>query len=223
MLWTYRDLDALAALPRMPLTDGGELRRGQGAIESWTGPKGWLPATSADELLALRWDGAALHVSVVGDVAPEDSDVVRDVREVLGRHARGQLRYGLSSEPRASLTKTVLSALVEDPALFARPLPPLRELMPLPESLRPSDGEPGRDPGLRARIVEVPVPLRVYDELGRRADLIGERLPDYLSLLLGAAADRVQLAPYRYDRYEPYGGPYTPEGGDVVRLDAWGR
>ncbi|HWH30600.1 MAG TPA: hypothetical protein VNU26_16885 [Mycobacteriales bacterium] len=223
VLWTYRDLDALAALRRMPLGSGGELRRGQGAIESWTGPKGWLPTTSAGELLALRWDGAALHVSVVDDVPAGDSDVVRDVREVLGRHARGQRRYGLSSEPRASLTGTVLSALVEDPALFSRPLPPLRELLPLPESLRPSDGEPGRDPELRARIVEVPVPLRVHDELARRADLIGERLPDYLALLLGAAADRVQLTPYTYDRYEPYGGPFTAEGGDVVRLDSWGR
>lgn len=104
-----------------------------------------------------------------------------------------------------------------------RSLPPLRELLPLPEDLRPQDHEPGRDPGLRARIIEVPLSLRVHDELARRADLIGERLPDYLSLLLGAAADRVQLAPYRHERYEPYDGPFTSQGGDVVRLDAWER
>jgi hypothetical protein len=41
--------------------------------------------------------------------------------------------------------------------------------------------------------------------------------------LLGAAADRVQLASWRYERYEPYDAPFTSEGGDVVRLDAWGR
>jgi hypothetical protein len=223
VLWTYRDLDALAALQRMPLADGGELRRGEGAVESWTGPTGWLPATSAGQLLALRWDGRAMHVSVADDVPPGDSDVVRDVREVLGRHARAEHRYGWSSVPRTSLTRTVLSALVEDPALFARPLPPLRELLPLPEDLRPSDSDPGRDPDLHARIVEVPLALRVHEELARRADLIGERLPDYLSLLLGAAADRVQLAPYRYERYEPYDGSYSPVGGDLVRLDAWAR
>jgi hypothetical protein len=223
VLWTYRDLDALAALRRMPLASGGELCRGEGAVESWTGPQGWLPATAPGQLLALRWDGRALHVSGVEDVPPGDSDVVRDVREVLGRHSRVQHRYGWSSVPRTSLTQIVLSALVEDASLFSRPLPPLRELLPLPEDLRPSDSGPGRDPDLRARIVEVPVPVRVHDELARRADLIGERLPDYLSLLLGAAADRVQLASWRYERYEPYDAPFTSEGGDVVRLDAWGR
>lgn len=108
--------------------------------------------------------------------------------------------------------------------MFAEPLPPLRELLPLREDLRPQDGHPGRDPDLRARIVEVPLPLRVHEELGRRADLIGERLPDYLSLLLGAAADRVQLRPpSRYERFEPYDGPLTPEGADVVRVDGWSR
>lgn len=222
-LWTYRDLDPYAALRRTPLACGGELRRGEGAVESWFGPQGWLPTTSAGDLLGLRWDGRAVHVAVVDEVPAGDSDVVRDVREVLGRHARAEHRYGWSSVPRTSLTRTVLSALVEDPSLFARPLPPLRELLPLPEDLRPSDGDPGRDPHLRARIVEVPLSLRVHDELARRADLIGERLPDYLSLLLGAAADRVQLAPRRYEAYEAYDGPFTAQGGDVVRLDAWGR
>lgn len=223
VLWTYRDLDAFAALRRIPLASGGELRRGEGTVESWTGPTGWLPATSAGELIGLRWDGRAMHVSIVEEAPLCDSDVVRDVREVLSRHARGQHRHGLSSVPRTSLTRTVLSALVEDAHLFSRPLPPLRELLPLPEDLRPSDAEPGRDPDLRAHLVEVPLPVRVHRELARRADLIGERLPDYLSLLLGAAADRVQLAPYRYEQYEPYQGSMTSEGGDVVRLDAWGR
>ncbi|HWH27761.1 MAG TPA: hypothetical protein VNU26_02160 [Mycobacteriales bacterium] len=69
----------------------------------------------------------------------------------------------------------------------------------------------------RASIVEVPLSLRVHDELDRCVDLIGERLPDYLSLLLGAAADRVQLAPYRYEPYEPYDGPFTSEEGNPAR------
>lgn len=223
VLWTYRDLDALAALPRLPLATGGQLRRGEGDVESWTGPAGWLPTTAPRQPLALRWDGRAVHVWALDDAPSGDADVVRDVREVLGRHARAEHRHGWSSVPRTSLTRTVLSALVEDPDLFSRPLPPLRELLPLPEDLRPHDVDPGRDPDLRAHIVEVPLSVRVHGELARRADLLGERLPDSLNLLLGAAADRVQLAPYQFERYEPYDGRYRSEGGRLVRLDAWGR
>ena len=222
VLWTYRDLDALAALRRLPLASGGNLRRGDGDVESWTGPDGWLPDTGPGQLLGLRWDGAELHVFAVDDVPAGDADALRDVREVLARHARAINRPAWP-EPRASLTRTVISALVEDPQLFSRPLPPLRELLPLPEDLRPQDGAPVRDSDRLARIVEVPIALRVHEELGRRADLLGEQLPDYLSLLLSAAADRVQLPPPRYDRYETYSSPYTVEDDDVIRLDRWSR
>jgi hypothetical protein len=215
VLWTYRDLDPLGALPRLPLAAGGEMIRGASAVESWTGPAGWLPEVPSTGLLGLRWDGAALHVDAVRDVAVGDSERARDVREVLGRHARGQRQHAWSYEPRSSLTQTVLSALVEEPALFAAPLPPLRELLPLPEDLRPQDDAGERDPWRTATIVELALPTRVHGELARRADLLGERLPDYLCLLLSAAADRVQLPAPRYDRYEPY--------DEVERLEAWRR
>lgn len=219
VLWTYRDLDPLAALPGLPLAAGGEMTPGSSAVESWTGPAGWLPEVSPGELLGLRWDGTALHVEAVPDVVDGAAERVRDVREVLGRHARGRRRQPWSYELRPSLTQTVLSALVEDPELFTTPLPPLRELLPLPEDLRPQDaGE--RDPERTSTIVEVPVPLRAHEELARRADLLGERLPDYLCLLLTAAADRVQLPAPRSDRYVPYESEYAD---DVVRLDRWGR
>jgi hypothetical protein len=207
----------------MPLRDGGQVRRGEGPVESWTGPAGWLPRLAPGGLVALRWDGRTLEVSAVDDVPAGDTDVVRDLREVLGRHARVDHRHGWSSVPRTSLTRTILSALVEDPQLFAHPLPPLRELLPLPEDLRPQDSQPGHDPDLRAHIVEVPLGLRVHDELARRADLLGERLPDYLSMVLAAAADRVQLQPRQYESYAPYSGSYVPEGGNIVRLDSWAR
>lgn len=219
VLWTYRDLDGLAALPRLPLSTGGELRRGQGPVESWVG----LGTTPSAPLLGLRWDGRQVLVEPVADVAPFDAEPVRSAREVLARHARAQHRYGWSSVPRTSLTTTVLSALVEHPSLFATPLPPLRELLPLPEDLRPSDTVADRRSDLRAVIVEVPLQLRVHSELARRADLIGELLPDYLALLLGAAADRVQLAPPTYDGYEPYDQPNRRVGADVVDLSSWGR
>lgn len=219
VLWTYRDLDPLAALPSLPLATGGEMKLGVSAVESWTGPAGWLPDVRPGELLGLRWEGATLHVEPVRDVVDGASERVRDVREVLGRHARARRRDPWSYEHRPSLTQTVLSALVEEPALFAQPLPPLRELLPLPEDLRPQDaGE--RDSTRTASIVEVPVSVSVHEELSRRADLLGEQLPDYLCLLLTAAADRVQLPAPRYDRYVPYERPYDSE---VVPLDRSGR
>lgn len=219
VLWTHRDLDPLDALPCLPLAAGGEMAPGASAVESWVGPPGWLPDVAAGELLALRWDGSALHAESARDVADGASDRVREVREVLGRHARGRRRPAWAHELRPSLAQTVLSALVEDPQLFATPLPPLRELLPLPEDLRPQDaGE--RDPERTAAIVEVPVSLRAHEELARRADLLGERLPDYLCLLLTAAADRIQLPAPRRDRYVAYEPEYDD---DVVRLDRWGR
>ena len=219
MLWTYRDLDPLAALPGLPLATGGEMRAGSSAVESCTGPPGWLPDVRPGELLSLRWDGATLQIEAAHGVVDGASERVRDVREVLGRHARAGRGDRWSYERRPSLTQTVLSALVEEPALFLEPLPPLRELLPLPEDLRPQDaGE--RDPQRTVSIVEVPVSLTVQEELARRADLLGEQLPDYLCLLLTAAADRVQLPPPRYDRYVPYERSYDD---DVVPLDRWGR
>lgn len=223
VLWTYRDLDGLMVLPRLWLATGGELTRGAGDVECWTGPPSWWPETTPSQLIGLRWNGEALDVTAVDEAPAGDSDVVRAAREVLARHARSQHRYGWSSVPRTSLTTTVLSALVEDPSLFTAPLPPLRELLPLPEDLRPTDDRYGRDPDRHAVLVEVPLPTRVHQELTRRADLIGEHFPDYLALLLGAAADRVQLAPPSYDRYAPYDGSYSSLGGDVIRLDGRGR
>lgn len=221
VVWTYRDLDPLAALPRLPLLTGGEMQRGAGAVESWTGPAGWLPTVAPGALLGLRWNGTTLDAIAADDVPAADSEAARNVREVLARHARAERRYGWSSEPRRSLTHVVLSALVEDASLFASPITPLRELLPLPEDLRPQDAAGAeRDPDRTAAIVEVPLPLRVHDELGRRADLLGERLPDYLTLLLGAAADRVQLPPPRYDRYLPY---VDREEEAVTSLASWRR
>jgi hypothetical protein len=60
--------------------------------------------------------------------------------------------------------------------------------------------------------------VRAHAEPARRADLIGERLPDDLSLLFNAAADRVRLAPPRYGRDEPYDGGYEDVDRDVVQL-----
>lgn len=135
---------------------------------------------------------------------------------MLSRHARARSRtHGWCEHP--TLTGVVLSALVEDPELFRQPLPPLSELLPLPEDLRPQDswGDVGSETGNTLRVT---VPERVAGELGRRADLLGERLPDYLSMLLSAAADRLlPPAPYarpsRYTYFDTDDWDEAPEPG----------
>jgi hypothetical protein len=225
VLWTHRDLQPLTSVNRdggLPLTTGGTLRKGVGPADVWTGPPGWVPDIAPGGLLALRWDGAQLAAEAPADVVAADSPVAQDVRRVLARHAIGtRSRF---NEP--SLPRIVLGALVEDPELFVRPLPPLSELLPLPEDLRPQDDWPGAGRFEPGTVLQVPVAERVQQELARRADLLGERLPDYVSMLLSAAADRLlPVAPsVPYDSYTGPRYPQThPDDADVVDLTLWGR
>ncbi len=203
VLWTTRDIEPFAVLTRtgvFPLQTGGELRRGQGSALSWIGPPGWL-AGASDALVGLRWDGRALAVERAVEGAVEgaadrateavaaDSGSAQDLRVLLSRHARGL--QASSWTPTPSLAAVVLSALIEVPDALRHPLPPLSELLPLPEELRPQDswGGVARDPASCS--LTVPLPARVHAELARRADLLGDQLPGYAAMLLGAAADRL--------------------------------
>ncbi len=224
VLWSVRDLEPLAALwayGAVPLSSGGALRRGAGDVPTWTGPQGWLLPSEPGGLVALRWNGAALCVEVPAGVASADSDRAQDVRQVLGRHALpGQLRRF----PDDVVGACVISALVEDPDLFAQPLPPLSELLPVPSQLRPHDAWPSNQWGGGTVVLPVPVANRVSLELGRRADLLGEQLPEYVAMLLSAAADRVApppVPPTSYSSYEHL--PYEHEAADVIDLHRWGR
>lgn len=229
VLWGDRDLDPLLALDRrgtLPLSTGGHVAPGVGHAECWVGPAGWLDAAPDAGLLGLRWDGRVLHVEAVEDAVTADSAHAQEVRRLLARHARGRQHRTYAYDPPPALTTVVLSALLEDPDLLRRPLPPLSELLPLPEDLRPQDSGPSRyEP---VNVLRVPVPLRVHDELGRRADLLGERLPDYVGMLLSAAADRL-LPPTpvsrRYDPYDTCDAYDQPSAmaADVVELSRWAR
>lgn len=226
VLWSVRDLEPLAALwsyGAVPLSSGGAVRRGAGDVPTWTGPPGWLPPSEPGGLLALRWDGTALCVDVPVGVSPADSDRAQDVRRVLARHAAPR---GLRHLPTEDLATTVVSALVEDPDLFARALPPLSELMPLPTALRPHDAWPSHQGGGGTIVLPVPLATRVNLELGRRADLLGEQLPEYISMLLSAAADRVAPPPVpkvSYGSYEDGSLLYEHDAADVIDLRRWNR
>jgi hypothetical protein len=135
-------------------------------------------------LLALRGDGSPLSVSLLAS-AP-DPERVRAVRDLLRLHTRAACRR-MALPTR--LTSAVLRALEEDPDLLAEPVVPLGELLPFEEELGPgTDVWENHQAGRR---LTVHLPERVYGELSRRSELLGDRLTDDAGMLLGAAADRV--------------------------------
>ena len=223
VLWSHRDLDPFTTLDTsggLPLASGGVVRPGTSGA-AWTGPTGWLSERAAGDVLVLRWDGRQLGVERAGDVPAGDSATAQDVRRLLARHAKLQHHEPWRHSEAMPLTAVVLSALVEDPALFVHPLPPLSELVPLPEDLRPQDQWSDATTFSPCTVVQVPVPDRVHGELCRRADLLGEPLPQYMSMLLSAAADRI-LPPARgYGSY-PASDAYD-DRGDVIQLSRWSR
>lgn len=222
VLWLSRDVDPLLALnlARLPLLGGGDVSAGAGDTPTWVGPDGWLPEVPPGGLLALSWNGAALKVSPTPAVPAGDSDRVADVRKMLAAHASARHRDRWPHTAARPLTAVVLSALIEDPTLFSTPVPPLSEL-PLPEDLRPlAEDSPRAETG-GYEVLQLPLPRRVHRELQRRADLLGDHLPDYAAMLLGAAADRLlPSARPRYDGYAPYDDVYDD---NVVSPARWGR
>ena len=225
VLWSHRDLDPFTTLDTsggLPLVSGGVVRPGTSGAAAWTGPASWLSERAAGDVLVLRWDGRQLGVELAVDVPAGDSATAQDVRRLLAQHAK--LHHHLEPWRHAEampLTAVVLSALIEDPTLFVHPLPPLSELVPLPEDLRPQDQWSDATSFSPCTVVHVPVPARVHRELARRSDLLGEQLPQYMSMLLSAAADRI-LPPARgYNSY-PVSDSYD-DSGDVIQLSRWSR
>lgn len=223
VLWLSRDVEPLFALglARLPLKGGGDVSPGAGGAPTWVGPAGWLPDVPHGELLALSWDGTALDVSPATSVPAGDADIVADVRKMLAAHASARHRDRWPYAAAPPLTAVVLSALLEEPTLFSTPVPPLSELLPLPEDLRPLVDDVPRTELEGYEVLQLPVPRRVHRELQRRADLLGDHLPDYAAMLLGAAADRLLPSERpRYDRYSAYDDVYDD---NVVAPARWAR
>jgi hypothetical protein len=245
VLFAGRDLQPFLELlgrEGLPLTSGGRLHRGEALVGSLVGPAGWLPEVAVGELIQVTWDGEALTVGAGQDVPDGTSAQAQSVREVLAEHgapATSTLRrpsygygsgygsgYGWAEPPARS---AVVDALIAVPDLFDRPVPPLSELLPLPPELqRVQDtwGDDWRtDPPVQT--IAVPVSARVLDELERRADLIGERMPDYAAQLLTVAADRLLPVPpsSSWGGYEepPYRSRPLHAGDDSVVSGPWGR
>lgn len=224
VLWVHQDLDPLEAIgigQGIPLAQGGVVRRGGTEIRTLIGPPGWLPDITPGELLALRWADDGLHLSPLAKVPDLDDPVVRRTRLLLRAHSLVLAKSHAWPEPPVGRWgRVVLSALAEDPDLFAQPLPPLSELLPLPQLVLhdPSVWESHGD----SRRVTLHLPTRVYDELDRRAGLLGDRLPDFAAMLLGAATDRLQPDTTSYRYYDPPSYTrYDNEERYLVPYDEW--
>ena len=225
-LWVHRDLEPLdsihpSVLGGFALVSGGRATWRGTAVRSLVGPPGWLPAVTPGQLLALRWDGQALDVSVVDDAPTMDSAPVRHLRALLGLHARHrqQRHYG---QQAPDLSQVVRSALAEDPDLLRHPMPPLSELLPLPDTELDS-GQLWE--GDQREAVTLRLPLRTVEELTRRAELIGDRAADYASMLLTAAVDRVRAPEHLVPAWYAWEGGWDDrctdryEGGSGRRYD----
>ena len=207
VLWVHGDLepfDGLLGRDGLPLASGGQVRRGGGQVRTLVGPDGWLPDVPPGELLGLRWTGHALDVFAVDSPVDPDGSAREAIQVLLRRH-RTELGRPYGGAP--SLATVVLSALREAPDLFAQPQLPLSEILPLPpaELDDTSVWEEHKD----GRRLTLHLPERVYDELSRRADLLGERLQDHAAVLLGAATDRVRVT-FEQRPYD-YGYPYDED------------
>ena len=222
VLWVHRDLEPFSLLGTgLPLATGGVAQFRGSEVTTLVGPRGWLPEVSPGQLLALRWEGQALHVATVDEVPALDAPAVRRVQAVLRDHLTfARPSYYGASETVTDLCLIVLSALDEVPDLLASSLPPLRELLPLPERFAAETGV-WEAHGPRTTLT-LRVPPRVYDELQRRAGLLGDDVRDYAALLLGAAADRlVPAETCRSCRYEESWSYRSSSRYDDDRPYAW--
>jgi hypothetical protein len=218
VLWVHRDLepfDGLLTGREVPLLTGGSARLGGGSeVRTLVGPDGWLPEIPLGGLIGLRWSGHALDVFGIEQPVPTDAAALAPVRDLLRRHAEA-LSQPHRTQPE--LAAVFISALREAPELFSQPLPPLSEILPLAE--RAFDDTSLWEAHRDGRRLTLHLPHRVYDELSRRADLLGERVPDHAAVLLGAAVDRVQALVRARQDPPYYGDRYRDE--DVISALRW--
>ena len=193
----------IAALRPIPLADGsGTVSRAVTGDDALVGPDGWLPDVGRFELVGLRIVEQRLVVERVSDDAlPPPAEQLR-MREMLSQiYLREKSLIGDPHDATLSpslVAQAVTLALLEDPELFADPLPPLDELLHNPLET-PVDVEGWRQVAVGQQVETLGlwvdgVPAALGSELEARARQHGMSLAQFIVALLGTLAWRTPFA-----------------------------
>lgn len=192
----------IAAYRPLPLADGtGEVRRAVTGDDALVGPAGWLPDVDRYQLIGLRISDQRLSVDAIAEddlASPEDQLRARRMLSSIyttQRHFVGD--DDLATRP-AELARSISLALLEDPALFATPYPPLDELLHNPLE-RHVDVDHWRSLAVGQQMETVGfwisgLPARLASELGARARRYGMTEQQFVVALLSTLAWRTPFA-----------------------------
>lgn len=196
----------VTAFRPLPLADGsGDVRRSDTGHDVLVGPPGWLPDVDRYQLIGLRITDRRLSVEQVSEddlPTPEQQLRVRRMLSEIYRIERSMdptTRYEdeLATRP-AYLARAITLALLEDPALFATPYPPLDELLHNPLH-RDVDLDHWRHLAVGQQVASVGfwldgIPDALHRELEARARRYGMSEPQFVVALLSTLAWRTPFA-----------------------------
>lgn len=160
----------------VPLSGGGELRRRGGYRSEWIAPRGWPDLeVEGDELLGLRIRGGALHLERVPITAALQVEGERLAEAFDDPDSRSRWSYWASDDVAADLWPR----LATDPALLARPAPPLSTCVPAFAQALDAQREQRRRLA-SSWTVTLELPARLQDVAVSEARRSGELLLDWL-------------------------------------------
>ena len=217
----------VAAFRPLRLADGsGEVRRAATGHDVLVGPAGWLPEVERYELVGLRVSDQQLVVEAVAEedlASPEDQ--LRARRMLSSIYTAERYFIGdddLSTRP-AELARSISVALLEDPALFATPYPPLDELLHNPLE-RHVDIDHWRSLAVGQQVETVGfwvsgLPAALSRELGHRAQRYGMTEQQFVVALLSSLAWRTPFAE-DLEPWEEWDPEHPPKRATVSALPA---
>ncbi|UMG93559.1 hypothetical protein [Nocardioides sp. TF02-7] len=199
----------VTAFRSIPLLDGsGSVGRPESGHEVLVGPPGWLPDVDRYELVGLRITGGRLSVEPVAEddlATPEQQLQVRrmvsSIYQVEKQHHWPKPLDVYEDELLARpelVALAIARALLEDPALFVTPYPPLDELLHNPLN-RDVDLDHWRDVAVGQQIETLGFwvdgfPPGLHMELEARARRYGMTTAQFIVALLGTLAWRTPFA-----------------------------
>jgi hypothetical protein len=209
----------VAAFRPLVLADGsGAVRRAATGHDVLVGPAGWLPDVDRYQLIGLRVRDQRLSVEPVAedDLAPPEEQL--RARRMLSSIYVAERDFmsgddDLATRP-AELARSITLALLEDPALFATPYPPLDELLHNPMH-RHVDVDHWRSVAVSQQVETVGfwidgLPVALSMELNARARRYGMTEQQFIVAMLSTLAWRTPFA----EDMEPWEewDPETPAG-----------